>query len=147
MNNNNSKQLYFSDLNKEIALPISSIITNMKENNLTECKISKAIRETNTDYFFCKHNQTVGVKDKGYEPCGNLCENYSPRNNKSGCCKHRGYCYDPSDEIYILNINDKIKITKKQNNNIFDVITNLEIPRGVRVSDYTYNNIVKTFHS
>ena len=105
---NNNKQLYFSNLNPEFAFPISSIINYMKENEITECKINKAIRETNTDYFFCKYNQTVGMKGKGYEPCGKLCENYNPRNNKSGCCKHRGYCYEPSDETYTININGKI---------------------------------------
>ncbi len=105
---NNNKHLYFYDLNPEFASSISSIIEEMKENNLTECKINKAIREINTDYFFCKYNQTVGMKGKEYEPCDKQCDNYHPKNNKSGCCKHRGYCYEPSDEIYVLNINGKI---------------------------------------
>jgi hypothetical protein len=31
--------------------------------------------------------------------------------------------------------------------NILSTITNLEIPRGECVNDYSYNNIIKTFHS
>jgi hypothetical protein len=44
---------------------------------------------------------------------------------------------------------DEKKSTRREEkkNDLHTTIVNLEIPRGVRVSDYTFNNTIKYFHT
>lgn len=52
------------------------------------------------------------------------------------------------EENMAKEIKAKNKVIKKEKkNDLHTTIVNLEIPRGVRVSDYSFNNEVKTFHS
>lgn len=102
------KKLYFSDFDEEFANTIPVIIEEMKERGLSEINVSEAIRELGTDYFFCKAVGEVGMRGEAYEPCGKECKLYEPRNGKSGCCKHRGFCYVPSDVGLTLKINGDI---------------------------------------
>jgi hypothetical protein len=102
------KKYYFSDLDEEMAYTKEYLINEMKERNLTELNVSLAEREIGVDYFFCKAVGEVGSKPPEGEPCGKECENYEPRNGKSGCCRHWGFCYEPGKE-FVLNINGKLK--------------------------------------
>jgi len=88
-------------------------IAEMKEYGLTEMEVRKAVREVGVNYFFCKTVGLVGERGADYESCGLNCSTYYPRNGKSGCCKHRGFCYLPSKEVYILDIKGKLWKTKK----------------------------------
>ena len=102
------EKLYFSEeINEEMAYTKSYLIDEMKERELPEIKISEAIRELKTDYYFCKAVGEVGMSDKNHEPCGKECKNYDPRNGKNGCCNHRGFCYEPGKK-FILKINGKL---------------------------------------
>lgn len=103
------EKLYFSnEIDEEMAYTKSFLIEEMKERGLSEINISEAIRELGTDYFFCKAVGEVGMRGEAYEPCGKECKLYEPRNGKSGCCKHRGFCYVPSEEELTLKINGDI---------------------------------------
>lgn len=100
-------KLYFSNF-EELAYNKKYILSEMIEYGLKEIKVFEAIRNDNKDIFFCKANQAVGEKGNGFYECGKMCIDYSPRNNKSGCCKYRGSCYEYGDK-YILNINGRLK--------------------------------------
>jgi hypothetical protein len=103
------QKLYFGNFDKERAYTLDYIINEMKERGLTECEVSEAIRETKTDYFFCKASQEVCVKPPDGEPCGKGCCDYLPRNGRSGCCRYRGYCYVPGAE-FKLSIDGKLTV-------------------------------------
>jgi hypothetical protein len=94
------QKLYFSDFDEEMSYTLDNIIEEMKERELTECKVFEAIRELKTHYFFCKAVQECCDKIDD-NPCGKNCNDYEPRNGKSGCCKHRGFCYIPGNEFKI----------------------------------------------
>jgi hypothetical protein len=99
---------YFSDIDEEMACTKEYLIDEMKEQNISELNVSLAEREVGVNYYFCKAVGEVGERGKDFEPCGKECETYEPRNGKSGCCKYRGFCYEPGKE-FILNINGKLK--------------------------------------
>jgi hypothetical protein len=80
----------------------------MKERGLSEIIVSEAIRELKTEYFFCKAVGGIGIKGEDYESCGKECRTYKPRNGKSGCCKHRGFCYTPAAQKFILKSNGRL---------------------------------------
>lgn len=65
----------------------------MKENGLTQVEVYKAEAIKNSmdalGYFYCTHFQAMGTKGC----CGKICDEYSPRNGKSGCCRHVGRMY------------------------------------------------------
>lgn len=108
----NKEKLYFSKaINEEICYAKSYLIDEMKERELSEIIVSEAVRELNIDYYFCNAVQKVYVKSPEGEPCGKKCKSYVPRNGKSGCCKHRGFCYEPGKK-FILKVNGKIKNIK-----------------------------------
>ena len=69
----------------------------MIENALVELTVFKAQRITVNDFFLCKIN---GVAEKDNMTCGvKWCSMYSPKNGKSGCCKHVGSLYDKGEAV------------------------------------------------
>jgi len=103
----NKEKLYFSEIiNEEKAYTKSYLIDEMKERELFGIIVSEAVRLSNIDHFFCKYFGLVIMKED--EPCGKECAYYEPRNGKRGCCKNRGFCYEPGKE-FILKVDGKIK--------------------------------------
>ena len=99
-------KLFFTDYDDRMfTWDKTQIISTMEMNEDTEIAVFAAMREINSDYFFC--NVVCEVGDKSENSCGRLCVDYLPRNGKSGICKHWGYTYECGDE-YILNVNGKL---------------------------------------
>jgi len=101
------EKIYFSDIDGDYAHSIDYLIEEMKEQELEVIQVSEAERELATDYFYCKSIGEVFIKAPEGEPCGKECDDYEPRNGKSGCCKHRGFCYVPGKE-FSLNVNGQL---------------------------------------
>lgn len=98
------EKLYFAaDIDDEKAYTKSVLISEMKERNLEKIIVKKAIRELKTEYFFCKAVGEIGLKGDGYDPCGKGCDAYEPRNRVNGCCKYRGFCYEPGEKFILTN--------------------------------------------
>lgn len=72
----------------------------MASDGIKELKVFSAKRETGVDYFFCKEVGEIGETGE----CGKGCQDYKPRNKKSGICKHYGYCYSKTDNSQIIKI-------------------------------------------
>lgn len=92
-----TRKLYYNGM----VFPKSHLISGMKEYGLKKIHVFEAVRELNTDYFYCRASGEVGTKEETV--CGKSCRDYVPRNGKNGCCKHRGFCYVPGNEL-ILNV-------------------------------------------
>lgn len=77
----------------------------MKENDLKEMKVFKAVIEKGTGYFFCKIFESVGESGTGWfdSDCGKMCEHYKPRNGKNGRCRFSAGVYEEG-EMKILKI-------------------------------------------
>lgn len=95
---------YFSHNSQDECFGIDYYIDEMKEFDIEEMIVIEAVIDRSKDYFFCTEYMECGTIGE----CGKYCKGYSPRNGKSGCCKHRGYCYEHGDE-FILNVNGKLK--------------------------------------
>jgi len=95
-NLNYKKQYYFSKEQKEQCFTKEYFQEYMKKQNLTDLKVYEAKRVNGTGFFFCKEFSEMG---ESKESCGNICEKYSPRNEKNGICKHYGYVYGQGKEI------------------------------------------------
>lgn len=82
-----NKQFYFKYIHSEICYDSSYFIEYMKEHNLNEIEVYKAIPDKfNDGSFWCKHGAFCG--DDSSLNCGKICNNYIPKNGKNGCCKH-----------------------------------------------------------
>jgi len=92
-------KLYKSDFNDEIYLPISQILQEMADMDISQTTITLGKRDPDTSYFFCKEFQMVGETN---DTCGRTCGKYEPKNGKNGVCRHYGYCYEDTYIQYIL---------------------------------------------
>jgi len=61
----------------------------------TERLVYRAKVERGTGYFYCRH---FGLTGESNGICGRFCGRYSPRNGKSGICKHHGMVYEQTDD-------------------------------------------------
>lgn len=77
---------------------LSFHIETLKEEELPEMKLYEAVKDNSTGYFFCKFFDECGEKGE----CGKQCSEYSPKNGKSGVCKHYGNVYDSGQEYLLL---------------------------------------------
>lgn len=95
---------YFSKLSEEFSQTKKWLLEEMKEYGITELKVNEAKRIIGGDFYFCKAFDAMGEKGSfDYDGCGRICDEYTPRNGKSGCCKHRSFCYKPGKK-FILTI-------------------------------------------
>lgn len=97
------QKTYFSDFEEDFARTKAYLLDEMKERELVEITVSEAERDLGSSYFYCWACGEVGEKGESEPVCGKNCDDYEPRNGKSGCCKHRGFCYIPGKE-FILHI-------------------------------------------
>lgn len=78
----------------------------MIENGLSEMKIWLANRITDEQYFFYKNFAEVGDKQEAW--CGKFCQEYNPRNGKSGACKHYGNTYEQTDITFTIKLSEEL---------------------------------------
>ena len=91
---------YFLNGDSEICYNIDHFKNFMKENDLTELDVFKAIPTIiGGGVFWCQKHSFCGDGTSDY--CGNNnCKDYQPRNKISGVCKHhRHWLYDAGDKI------------------------------------------------
>jgi len=82
---------YYFQKDDNRCYPLKRHLNNMKENDIEEMVVFEAVRQTGSDYFYCKFFKEVGEVGEG---CGKECEEYKPRNGKSGRCLHSGSIYE-----------------------------------------------------
>ena len=90
-------KLYFYGKYSDRPYTKDIIINTMRDQGITSREVYKAVRSHGSGMFYCKEYQTAG--DIG--DCNSLCNYYSPRNKKSGICKHHGCMYDHGEKVII----------------------------------------------
>ncbi|PKP01818.1 MAG: hypothetical protein CVU11_14070 [Bacteroidetes bacterium HGW-Bacteroidetes-6] len=101
------KKCYFSSIEEDSALPIDYLLDEMKDRELEQINVWECVRDIGSDYSFCKSFREY--IDKSESTCNKKeCTEYSPRNGKGGCCKHRGFTYQPSEKEFILTLDGKL---------------------------------------
>jgi len=95
---------YFSKLSEEFSQIKEWLLNEMKECGITELRVNEAKRIVGSEFYFCEAFYAIGEKNSiDYDGCGKVCDEYEPRNGKSGCCRHRSFCYE-SGKKFILTI-------------------------------------------
>lgn len=90
------KEFYFGSEDDEKCYTLDYHIAEARSENLKEVVLFKAEKYTVKDVFWCRSEGEV--TESGY--CGKQCENYEPRNGKSGMCKHRSNIfYQPGERV------------------------------------------------
>lgn len=80
-------QYYFKDEDSEICHLKEYFLREMSEEGKSEMEVFEAIRNRESGVFWCKEHSFCG--DGTLDYCGkDNCKEYSPRNGKSGCCRH-----------------------------------------------------------
>lgn len=97
------KYYFRSDDSDGNCYTIKQIKEDMKEQGISELKVFEAIREVGGDYFYCKKYYEIGDKSEG--GCGKICDEYKPRNGKSGRCIHHSHTYEQGEKELIIKLN------------------------------------------
>ncbi len=79
-----SKFYYRSEFD-EMCYTLDYHLSDAKDEGLTEIELFEAIPETVGGMFWCRAVQEC--TEEGY--CGKECEEYEPKNGKSGMCRHK----------------------------------------------------------
>lgn len=97
-------KLYFNKKHDEgfWCRPLTEWIKIAKEEGLTEIELIEAEKIKIDDMFMCK---IFGAAFDNKQTCGKQCNDYSPRNGKSGCCRHYSTTfYEMSDKKTTIKI-------------------------------------------
>lgn len=98
------KKLYFENESSDLCFPKKYFQELMEENGLSQIEVFEA-EPFKIDYFFwCKEFQELGEISSSFlfDRCGRECKSYSPRNGKSGCCKHYSkIMYEPGEKVIL----------------------------------------------
>ena len=79
-------KLYFGLDDDEFCYPKQHFLEEMDIDDLTGLEVYEAEREGMSNFFWCKEYSFCA--ERGMADCGRECNEYEPRNGKSGCCKH-----------------------------------------------------------
>ena len=88
---------YFNVEDDEFCYPLDYFIDNL-EPDQKEIVLYEAKMDVGEPYFFCTQSGCVGEVG---ESCGKDCEDYEPRNGKSGRCKYSKNCYSPVKKVLV----------------------------------------------
>ena len=88
---------YFENEDAEGCFTKEHFIDEMKHNGLTEMEVMEAVpqKSNETEYMWCNAIGEVGEKGN----CGKMCENYLPRNGKSGICANQGRLFKAGEKV------------------------------------------------
>jgi hypothetical protein len=100
-------KFYFSETS-ETPMTKKYWVDEMKSLGLDGMKLYEAKRLRVEGYFYCHAVEAVGEDGN----CGPSCENYSPRNKKSGCCINRRSFYERGKEVVLGGKKKAVESTK-----------------------------------
>jgi hypothetical protein len=88
-------QLYFRREDDECCYGLKYQLERARDEGLSEVTLFTAEKEKIEGVFYCH-----AVGECGEEgTCGKQCDDYAPKNGKSGMCKHKGMTYAPAEEV------------------------------------------------
>lgn len=96
-----NKEMYIAEDNPEFVNDLDYFIDQLYSEHLEEIVLYRAVKDKTSGMFWCKEEQLPTEKGS----CSvHSCSAYSPRNGKSGICKHH------SNELY-MQTNQKLVIS------------------------------------
>ena len=92
------QKYYFRNEASEMCYTLNYHMEQARDDGLTEIELFTAIHVKVEGIIWCEAFDKCG--DNGC--CGRQCEDYKPRNGKSGICKHQGKLYVPDEKVKFL---------------------------------------------
>lgn len=105
-----AKKLYFIDtgavdVDVEACYTLDTIAEVMDAAEEGRVILIKAQPVKEDGYFYCRHFAEVSEHDNG--TCGKHCAGYTPRNGRTGACKHfTRTLYEPTDRRLLMETSD-----------------------------------------
>jgi hypothetical protein len=90
------EKIYFRNIDDENCYQLEYHLQNAKDEGLSEIELFETKKEFVDGMFFCKavEEQT----EEGF--CGKSCDEYSPKNGKSGMCRFKQkHFYTPTKKV------------------------------------------------
>lgn len=106
---------YFELGNEENCYPLDFFKDELKYHDDEKIMLRLAKREYHNGFYWCSKNGECGESGDG--ACGLECQDYKPRNGKSGRCVYHVNTSTETDEEFILT-KEGLKSTLKINNDI-----------------------------
>lgn len=94
---------YFRNIEDERCYQKEYHLSDAKDEGLTEIEVFEAEPDHSKDHFWCQAIDEACEKEDG--TCGMDCEDYEPRNGKSGICKYKSHCFTPGKKVILKPIN------------------------------------------
>lgn len=91
------RKYFFRRVDDELCFTKDYFIREMEYEDIKELEVYKAKPHRDSDYFFCRAVDEMGERGE----CGKQCDDYDPRNGKSGICKHMGHLYEVGEKTII----------------------------------------------
>lgn len=89
------KKFYFRSEDSENCYTLDHHLAEAREEGLSEIELFKAIPDIVDGFFYCR---AVGeCSEEGH--CGKECEDYAPKNGKSGMCRHKGKFHAHGEKV------------------------------------------------
>lgn len=101
---------YFKEKDSEMCYNLTHHLQYMAENNINEMTVLKAKIVNDSEFFYCTEVMEVGEKNG---TCGKMCEDYRPRNSKSGICKYFRNTYENTGIVKKLKLKQNAPTNNK----------------------------------
>lgn len=92
-------KLYFRNEDSEECYTLDWHLEDARDEELEKIELFEAIPDKDKRYFYCRSFSEVCEVGQDFEPCGNGCDGYEPRNGKFGICKHKTHCHTWGEKI------------------------------------------------
>jgi len=93
-----SSKKYFQSVDSEGCYSSDYFQDLMELDDLNEIEVFQAVIIVGLDHFWCSN---FGMSGEVGEGCGKECDHYSPRNRKSGRCRHSSNLYEHGDIVIL----------------------------------------------
>lgn len=90
-----SKKFYFRTLDDEVCYHLENHMDDAKDEGLAYIELYQAQRENVNGMFYC--TAVNECTEEGM--CGKICDDYSPKNGKSGICRHKAKFYTAGKKV------------------------------------------------
>ena len=91
------EKMYFEEGNWENCYPLDYFRDDLGDDGVV---LNEAVIDIGGDGAWCKvAGEAIERDDSG---CGKDCDDYKPRNGKSGMCKHQTFCYTNTGKTFLL---------------------------------------------
>ena len=93
------RKLYLCESLSDYVLTMADVHDLMGENDIESIQVHEAVPMSMKSFFHCGWVDEP-TENEG-DTCGRICDGYTPRNGKSGICKHKRRTYREGKKVFV----------------------------------------------